>query len=137
MGFIREYRTATSTEERCRQSKSQFDKNRIPIIVEIQEGNRSTAESAAVLQRSKTAASKMSVGNYLSMSQTLACIRNQFKLTPEMGVVAMVQQFASENNDESTVTMPCMSTSLNAVYSEYKSNDGNLYLIMKFENTYG
>lgn len=116
MSFIKEFKQKLSFDERKKESEHLKKKylDRLPIICETY-GELKIDKNKYLLPKI------MEFGNFIHL------LRKKIKLNPNEGLFCF-----SENNK-----MFSMRSNISEIYSEYKSEDGFLYIIITKENTFG
>lgn len=106
-----------SFEDRKKESDKVFNKykNSIPVIVDTNTEN--------VQQLDKN---KYIVPNHMQFSEFIVILRKRLTIKPEQSIFLLI------NNRLMTPSL-----SIKEIYNEHKEDDGFLYVIYKFENTFG
>lgn len=101
--------------------------NRIPIIVHKQ-ANSNIANCDK---------QKFLVPDDLSIAQFTFVIRKRIKLSAEQAIWIFVETKSEKNSKKNDYLLPPTSHTIGQIYSQYKDEDGFLYLTYSGENTFG
>ena len=115
--YISKYKTDNTLQKRSHESaviKKKYP-NRIPIIVESNSENLPKIENTKLL-----------VPDNITIAQFMFIIRKRVKLNDKQAIFLFI------NN-----TLPTNTSILKDVYETNKDEDGFLYIVYKFENTFG
>lgn len=131
MEFITQYRQEKPWEERLTSSLSLRNKHpdRVPVIVD--RNNKTTG----LLEKNK-----LLVPEKCTMGEVMVIVRNLLvqKISASEGLYLFVKDYttATDDNLSQSFIPPNVST-IGTIYKQYQDKDGNLYLTVSQETTFG